>query len=107
MDQYVQNCHSCKQSRTSRHATFGVLRPRLVPAKPWKDISMDFVVALPECEGFDAVWVMVDKLSKMRHCVPCHPKIHAVGLAKLFHRAVVCLHGLPKTIVSDRRPQIP
>jgi len=55
VNQYVWNCHSCQRSRTSRHVTFGVLRPLPVPEKPWEDISMDFVVGLPECEGFDTV----------------------------------------------------
>jgi hypothetical protein len=84
---------------------FGVLRPLLVPEKPWEDISKDFVVGLPECEGFDAVWVVVDRLSKMRHCILCHTTIDVVGLAKLFLREVVRLHALPKTVVSDRGPQ--
>jgi hypothetical protein len=54
-----------------------------VPEKPWEHISMDFVVGLPECEVFDAVWVVVDRLRKMRHFIPCHSTIDAVGLAKL------------------------
>jgi transposase InsO family protein len=66
---------------------------------------MQFVVGLPECDGFDAVWVVVDRLSKTRHLIPCHTTIHAVGLAKLFHWEVVRLHSLPRTIVSDRAPQ--
>ena len=105
VDQYVWNCHTCQWSRTSRHATFGVLRPLPVPDKQWEDISMDFVVALPECEGFDAGWVVVDRLSKMQHFVPCHTTIDAVGLVKLFLREVICLHGLPKTIALDRGPR--
>jgi hypothetical protein len=105
VDQYVRNCHSCQRSRTSRHATFGVLRPLPVREKPWEDISKDFVVGLPECEGFDAVWVVVDRLSKMRHFIPCHTTVDALVLAKLFLREVVRLHGLPKTIVSDQGPQ--
>jgi hypothetical protein len=105
VDQYVRNCHGCQRSRTSSHATFGVLRPLPLPVKPWEDISMDFVVRLPECKGFDADWVEVDRLSKMRHFIPCHTTIDAVGLAKLFLREVVHLDGLPRTIVLDRGPQ--
>jgi transposase InsO family protein len=105
VDQYVWNSHSCQQLRTTRHATFGVLLPLSVPEKPWEDFSMDFVVRLHECEGFDAVWVVVDRLSKMRHFIPRHTTIDAVGLAKVFLQEVVRLQGLPKTIISDRGPQ--
>jgi hypothetical protein len=66
---------------------------------------MDFVVGLPVCEEFDEVWVVVDRRSKMRHFIPCHTSIDAVGLAKLFLREVIQLHGLTKTIMSDRGPQ--
>jgi len=92
VDQCVRNCHDCQLSRSSRNSTFGVLRPLLVPNKPCEDILMDFVVGLPECEGFDAIWVVVDRLSKMRHFVPCHTIIDAFGLAELFLREVICLH---------------
>jgi hypothetical protein len=105
VDQYVWNCHSCQRSRTSRHATFGVVCPLPVPEKPWEDILMDFVVGLPEWEGFHTVSVVVDRLSKMRHFVPCHTTIDAVELAKQFLQEVVRLHGLQRTIISDRGPQ--
>jgi hypothetical protein len=49
-----------------------------VPEKPSEDISIDFVVGLPECEGFDAVWVVVDRLSKIHHFIPCHTTIDAL-----------------------------
>jgi hypothetical protein len=62
---------------------------------------MDFVVGLPECERFDAGWVVVDRLSKMEDFIPCQTTFDAVRLPKLFLREVVRLHGLPKTIVSD------
>jgi hypothetical protein len=68
---------------------------------------MDFIVGLPECKGFDAIWVVVDRFSMMRHFVPCHTTTDAVGLAKLFLRELVCLHGLPAKIVSDRERQFP
>jgi len=66
---------------------------------------VDFVVGLPECEGFDAIWVEVDRLSKMRHFITCRTPIEALGLPELFLREVVRLHGLPLTIVSDLVPQ--
>ena len=105
VDRYVRSCAECQRSRTGRHASFGVLRPLPVAEKPWEDISMDFVTVLPECEGYDAIWVVVDRLSKMRHFVPCRTTVDARGLAAMFLREVVRLHGLPKTIVSDRGPQ--
>lgn len=64
MYQYIRNCSSCQQSRTSRHATFGVLRPS-VPEKSSEDISIDLVVGHPEYKGFDTLRVVLDRLSKM------------------------------------------
>jgi hypothetical protein len=105
VNQYVWSCAECQKSRTSGHASFGVLRPLSVPDKPWEDISMDFVTGLPECEGYDAIRVVVDRLSKMKHFVPCQTTIDARGLAEMFLKDMVWLHGLPKTIISDRGPQ--
>jgi len=101
VDQFVWNCHNCQWSRIPRHSTFGVLRPLPVLEKPWEDISMDFVVGLPECEGFDAIWVVVDILSKMRHFIPCHTTIDPIEMAKLYLQEIIRLHGLPATIISD------
>jgi len=105
VDRYVRSCAECQKFRTSRHAGFGVLRPLPVPEKPWEEISMDFVTRLPECEGYDAIWVVVDRLSKMRHFVPCQATVDAPGLAEMILKGVVRLHGLPRTIISDRGPQ--
>jgi hypothetical protein len=66
---------------------------------------MDFVTGLPKSNGFDTIWVVVDRLTKARHLVPCHLTVDAPGLADLFLQHVFRLHGLPLTIVSDRGPQ--
>ena len=66
---------------------------------------MDFVVGLPKSPGFDAIWVVVDRLSKQRHFAPCKTTIDAKGLAELFIDNVFQLHSLPNSIISDWGPQ--
>ena len=66
---------------------------------------MDFMVGLPESDGFEAIWVVIDCLSKQRHFVPCTFTITAEGLAQLFMDQVFKLHVLPASIISDRRLQ--
>ena len=106
VEKYVGNCHTCQRTKAVRHATHGTLRPLPVPNGPWQDISMDFVTGLPESGTYDAVWVVVDRLTKVRHFVPCNSTVDAKQLADLFLTHIFRLHGLPISIVSDRGPQI-
>jgi hypothetical protein len=66
---------------------------------------MDVVTGVPSSNGFDAIWVVVDCLTKLRHFAPYSTTMDAEGLAELFLSNIFHLHGLPETIVSDRRPQ--
>ena len=63
---------------------------------------MDFITGLPTSDGFNAIWVVVDRLSKMAHYIPCKTDLDAEGLARLFIDNIFRLHGLPTSIVSDR-----
>ena len=63
---------------------------------------MDFIEALPRSDGFDTIWVIVDRLSKYSHFVPLRHPFNAKGLARLFVKEIIWLHGIPKSIVSDR-----
>jgi len=68
-------------------------------------LSVDFVVELPFSSGHDAVMTVVDSVSKRAHFIPTHTTVTAEGAARLFLHQVWKLHGLPKCIISDRRPQ--
>jgi len=71
----------------------------------WDTLSVDFMVKLPESSGHDAVMTVVDSVSKRVHFVPTHTTVTVEGAARLFLHHVWKLYGLPKRVVSDRRPQ--
>lgn len=63
---------------------------------------MDFITGLPKVQGNDCMYVVVDRLTKYAHFFPIAANYMASQVADLFFREVFRLHGLPKTIVSDR-----
>ncbi|KAJ9508076.1 hypothetical protein QJQ45_021441 [Haematococcus lacustris] len=69
----------------------------------WEHVSMDLVTKLPAgTHGYDAICVIVDRLSKMVHFVPCKESMNAMTFARLFINNVFKLHGLPAEVLTDR-----
>jgi len=68
-------------------------------------LSVDFVMELPLSSRHNAVITVVDSVSKWVHFIPTHTMVTAEGAARLFLHQVWKLHGLPKCVVSDHRPQ--
>ena len=67
---------------------------------------MDFIVGLPRTQaGYDSIWVIVDRLTKVAHFIPVKTTHSSDRLAELYMSRIVCLHGVPKKIVSDRGTQ--
>jgi hypothetical protein len=67
---------------------------------------MDFIVDLPRTStGYDSIWVIVDRLTKVAHFIPVKTTYSGARLAELYMAQIVCLHGVPKKIVSDRGSQ--
>jgi hypothetical protein len=99
---YVKNCRMCGRTKPRHDRHQGLLQPLPIPDRPWRDISVDFITHLPLSNGFDAILVVVDRLTKMRHYVPCQMTDGAEEAARLFIREIYRLHGAPTSIVSDR-----
>ena len=90
------------RSKPKRHRPYGTLKQLPIPARPWHSISMDFIEQLPMSNGYDAILVIIDRLSKQGIFVPTHNTITSAGLAQLFVVNVFSKHGIPEHATSDR-----
>jgi len=79
--------------------------PNSISEKSWMYISVDFITKLPLAQGYNLILVVVDRLTKMVYFIPTMEKMLAKRLVQLFRDNVWKLHGLPESIISDRRPQ--
>ena len=105
INEYVRTCDTCARNKTPRHRRHGQLQPLPIPEGPWESVSMDFIVELPPSQGYDGIYVCVDRFTKMAHFVPTSSNITAEGTAELYLRNIFKNHGLPGDIVSDRGTQ--
>ncbi|KAJ0907443.1 putative nucleotidyltransferase, Ribonuclease H [Helianthus annuus] len=100
----IKECSVCQAIKSPAHKPYGLLQPLPIPSDTWQDLSMDFITNLPLSKGKSHIWVIVDRLSKFAHFIPLPPHYTSITLATLFMKDIYRLHGLPKTIVSDRDP---
>ena len=99
---HIKTCETCQRIKVDTSRPAGLLQPLPIPDKPWFDISMDFVTGLPKSHGFEVIFVVVDRLTKFVHFMPLLHPFTAAKVALEFMKGVFKLHGLPRTIVSDR-----
>jgi hypothetical protein len=103
---YVALCDNCQRVKVERQKPAGLLQPLKIPKWKWEEISMCFIVGLPKTQsGYDSIWVIVDRLSKVAHFIPVKTTYKGSKLAELYIERIVCLHGVPKKIVFDRGTQ--
>jgi len=103
---FVSKCLVCQQIKAEHQVPMGPLQPLPIPEWKWEHITMDFVTGLPRTQRqHDAVWVIVDRLTKSAHFIPINMQYSLEKLAQLFVEVIVRYHGVPVSIVSDRDPR--
>jgi hypothetical protein len=101
--EYVSTCDVCQKTKPRRHSAIGLLQPIPVPGQPFEVISMDFITELPKSRNrFDAILVIIDKLTKYSIFIPTNGTILEKDSAALFFKHVVSKFGIPRQVISDR-----
>ena len=101
--EHVAICDTCQRVKAEHQRIAGLLQPMKIPEWKWEEVGMDFIVGLPYTQrGFDSIWVIVDRLTKVAHFILVKITYSGAKLAELYMERIVYLHGVPKKIVSDR-----
>jgi hypothetical protein len=104
--EYIARCMECQKVKAEHRHPVGLLQPLPIPEWKWDVVTMDFITGLPRTsKQHDSIMVVVDKLTKAAHFIPLKTTHRAADVADIFLKEVACLHGIPRTIVSDRDPK--
>ena len=103
--QCTKTCPTCQIMKSDNKAKVRLLQPLEVPSRKWAHVTTDLVTDLLESNGFMAIVVFVDKLTKMVHLVGCKKEVTTLEYAQIFVDNVFQLHGLLEVITSDWDPQ--
>ncbi|KAJ9553505.1 hypothetical protein OSB04_017550 [Centaurea solstitialis] len=104
---YVEKCLTCLRVKAEHQRPHGKLQPLDIPVWKWEHITMDLITKLPRTpRGFDAIWVIVDRLTKSAHFMPIWESSSSEVLADIYVKEIVARHGVPVTIISDRDGEV-
>ena len=106
ISEYVAKRLTCQQVKAEHQVPSGLLNPLLIPQWKWDNKTMDFVSGFPLPQRkHDAIWVIVDRLTKSAHILPIRLDYSMDRLADLYVNGIFRLHGIPVSIVSDLDPR--
>ncbi|KAJ9541992.1 hypothetical protein OSB04_028498 [Centaurea solstitialis] len=100
---YVEKCLTCLRVKAEHQRPHGKLQPLDIPVWKWEHITMDLITKLPRTiRNVDAIWVIVDRLTKSAHFIAINESSSSEKLADIYVQEIVARHGVPVTIISDR-----
>nr|GFA35643.1 putative reverse transcriptase domain-containing protein [Tanacetum cinerariifolium] len=103
---YVSKCLTCSKVKAEHQKPAGLLVQPKIPEWKWDNITMDFVIKLPKSsQGYDTIWVIVDRLTKSTIFTPIRETDPMDKLARIYLKEVVTRHVIPVSIISDRDPR--
>ena len=99
---YIKGCHTCMQNKHTTQKTPSTMQPLPVPLGPWEWTQSDHIIGLPRSQGHDAIYVVMDRLTKMTHFIPTNTCATAEDLVQSHLKHVWKHHGVPKIHNTDR-----
>jgi hypothetical protein len=102
---FCNTCDVSQKVKPDRRAKTGLLHPLSIPLLPFDVVTLDLITSLPPSDGFDAVMVVIDKLTKFTLYIPTHSSMNQQSFAKLFVTKVARHYGTPIGMVTDRDPR--
>ncbi|GJQ97020.1 putative ribonuclease H-like domain-containing protein [Tanacetum coccineum] len=104
---YVSKCLTCARVKAEHQRPSGLLVQPEIPEWKWDNITMDFITKLPRSsQGFDTIWVIVDRLTKSAHFLPIRENDPLDKLARLYLNRIVARYGIPALIICDHDGRI-
>ncbi|GKF78206.1 putative reverse transcriptase domain-containing protein, partial [Tanacetum coccineum] len=100
---YVNKCLTCSKVKAEHQRPSGLLQQPEIPESKWDKITMDFITKLSRSKsGYDTIWVIVDRLTKLAHFLAIREDYSTEKLAKIYVDEIVARHGVPVSIISNR-----
>ncbi|GJY94640.1 putative reverse transcriptase domain-containing protein [Tanacetum coccineum] len=99
---FVSKRLTCVRVKAEHQRPSGFLVQPAIPEWKWDNIMMDFITKLPKSsQGFDIIWVIMDRLTKSAHFLPIRENDPLDKLARLYLNRIVARHGIPVLIIFD------
>ncbi|GJS68477.1 putative reverse transcriptase domain-containing protein [Tanacetum coccineum] len=100
--EYVSKCLTCSKIKAQHQKPSRLLRQPEIPEWKWEKITMDLVTKFPRSSGgYDAIWVIVDRLTKSAHFLPIREDYKTEKLARIYINEIMARHDVPVSIISD------